>query len=163
MQDSFSTTLTNTYDAADNRTQVQDSFGTTTTRDYDVLNRITSLQLGGTGQTPLREDFTYTARDQLATQTRYSDLAGQNKIGSSMLGYDSVGRLTNLQHLDGSGNNIADYVNAFDLASRITSETLNGGTPTNYSYDITKATQRTTAGLQMQATYVYDALGQRIE
>ena len=234
VQDTFGTMLTNTYDAADNRTQVQDSFGALTTRIYDVLNRIASLQLGGTSQTPLREDFTYTARDQVATQTRYSDLAGQNKIGSSTFGYDSVGRSTNLQHVDGSGNNIANYVNAFDLASRITSETLNGGTPTNYSYDVTNeltndsvmpysydlngnrtmsgyttgpaneftsdgiwnyvfdpngnvvgktnittgetwvygydnrnrlisATQTTSAGLQMQATYVYDALGQRIE
>ena len=170
----------------------------------------------------------------MATQTRYSDLAGQNKIGSSTFTYDSVGRLTNLQHLDGSGNNIANYVNAFDLASRITSETLNGGTPTNYTYDVTNeltddnviaysydlngnrtmpgyttglaneltsdgiwnyfhdkngnlvgktnistgetwsygydnrnrlisAIQTTSAGVQMQATYVYDALGQRIE
>ena len=34
------------------------------------------MQFGGSGQTPLREDFTYTARDQVASQTRYSDLAG---------------------------------------------------------------------------------------
>ncbi len=234
VQDAFSTTLTNTYDAADNRTQVVDSFGATTTRFYDALNRMTSLQLGGTGQTPLREDFTYTARDQVDIQTRYSDLAGLNKIGSSTFTYDSVGRLTNLQHVDGSGNNIANYVIAFDLASRITSETLNAGTPTNYSYDVTNqltddstvsysydlngnrtmpgyttgpaneitsdgiwnyfhdkngnvigksnigtgatlaysydncyrltsATQTTSAGLQMQASYVYNALGQRIE
>jgi RHS repeat-associated protein len=234
VQDSFNTSLTNTYDDADNRTQVQDSFGATTTRIFDTLNRMTSLQLGGSGQTPMREDFTYTARDQVATQLRYSDLAGQNKIGSSTFGYDSVGHLTNLQHLDGSGNNIANYVNAFDLASRITSETLNGGTPTTYTYDntnqltndsvtsysydlngnrtmpgyttgpaneitsdgtwnyyhdqngnlvgktnpttgetwtyaydnrnrLTSATQTTSEGLQMQATYVYNALGQRIE
>jgi RHS repeat-associated protein len=195
---------------------------------------MTSLQLGGSGQTPMREDFTYTARDQVATQIRYADLAGQNKIGSSTFTYDSVGHLTNLQHVDGSGNNIANYVNAFDLASRITSETLNGGTPTTYTYDntnqltndsvnaysydlngnrtmsgyttgpaneitsdgtwnyfhdqngnlvgktnpttgetwtyaydnrnrLTSATQTTSEGLQMQATYVYNALGQRIE
>ncbi len=195
---------------------------------------MSSLQLGGTSQTPLREDFTYTLPDQVATQTRYSDLAGQNMIGSSTFAYDCVGRLTNSQHLDGGGNNIANYVNAFDLSSRITSETLNAGTSTNYNYDVTNqltddstvsysydlngnrtmpgyttgpandltsdgiwnyyhdkngnlvgksnintgetwtyaydnrnrltsATQTTSAGLQMQATYVYNALGQRIE
>ena len=230
----FGAVLTYGYDAANNRTLVQDSFGATTTRTYDVLNRVTTMQFGGSGQTPLREDFTYTARDQVASQTRYSDLAGTSKIGSSTFTYDSVGRLTNLQHLNGAGSNLANYTNTYDLASRITAETLNGGAPTSYSYDATdeltndslvtytydlngnrtmtgyatgpanemtsdgtwnyfydkngnvigkqnpstgevfsygydnrnrlvSAQDTTTSGVQMQATYVYDALGQRIE
>ena len=104
----------------------------------------------------IASDFTYSARDQVATQTRYSDLAGQNKIGSSAFTYDSVGRMTNLQHVDGSGNNIANYVNAFDLASRITSETLNGGTPTNYSYDVTNKLTNDSV-----VAYSYDLNGNR--
>ncbi len=222
------------YDAANNRTLVQDSFGATTTRTYDVLNRVTTMQFGGTGQTPLREDFTYTPRDQVAAQTRYSDLAGTSEIGSSTFTYDSVGRLTNLQHLNGAGSNLANYTNTYDVASRITAETLNGGLPTSYSYDaideltndsqvtytydlngnrtmtgyatgpvnelisdstwnyfydkngnqigkhnpstgevfsygydnrnrLVSAQDTTTSGVQLQATYVYDALGQRIE
>jgi RHS repeat-associated protein len=234
VQSPFATVLTYSYDAANNRTLVQDSFGGITTRVYDALNRVTTIMFGGTSQTPLREDFTYTPRDQVAGQIRFSDLAGANEIGSSTFTYDSMGRLANLQHLDGSGVNIANYTNTYDLASRITSETLNGGLPTSYSYDATNeltndsvvtysydlngnrtmpgyttglaneltsdgtwtytydkngnvigqtnpstgevfsygydnrnrlvsAQDTTTSGVQMQATYVYDAMGQRIE
>jgi RHS repeat-associated protein len=152
----FGAVLTNTYDLADNRTVVQDSFGGITTRTYDALNRMTTIQFGGVGQTPLREDMTYTPRDQVATQSRYSDLAGSNLIGSSALTYDAVARLTNLQHENGSGANIANYTNTYDLASRITAEVLNGGTPTSYSYDTTN--QLTNDSV---VTYSYDLNGNR--
>ena len=110
--DVFSTALTNSYDAADNRIAVQDSFGATTTRTFDVLNRVTTMQFGGPGQTPLREDFAYSARDQVTAQRRFSDLAGTTPVGYSALGYDSVGRLTTTQHFNGSGANIANYTNS---------------------------------------------------
>ncbi len=152
----FGSALTYGYDATDNRTLVQDSFGATTTRTYDVLNRVTTMQFGGTSQTPLREDFTYTPRDQVATQTRYSDLAGTSEIGSSTFSYDSVGRLSNLQHLNGAGSNLANYTNTYDLASRITAETLNGGAPTSYSYDATDELTN-----DSDVTYTYDLNGNR--
>src|SRR5262249_52812862 len=80
VQGPFSTTLTYTYDAASNRTKVQDSFGGVTTLVYDVDNERTSLQYAGQGAT-LREDRTYTARGELDTTKRYSDLAGSTKVG----------------------------------------------------------------------------------
>jgi RHS repeat-associated protein len=156
MQVPFGAVLTNSYDPADNRTLVQDSFGGVTTRTYDALNRLTTIQFGGSGQTPLREDMTYTARDQVASQARYSDLAGSNLIGSSALTYDAVARLTNLQHEDGTGANLANYTNSYDVASRITAEVLDGGTPTSYAYDATN--QLTNDGV---ATYTYDLNGNR--
>ena len=157
MQTPFAAVLTYGYDAADNRTLVQDSFGgDDDPRPIDVLNRMTTMQFGGSGQTPLREDFTYTARDQVASQTRYSDLAGTSEIGYSTFSYDSVGRLTNLQHLNGAGSNLANYTNTYDLASRITAETLNGGAPTSYSYDATNELTN-----DSDVTYTYDLNGNR--
>jgi len=156
VQAPFGAVLTYSYDPADNRTQVQDSFGGTTTRTYDALNRVTTIQFGGSGQTPLREDFTYTARDQVATQTRYSDLAGSSKIGSSTFTYDAVARLTNLQHANGTGSSLANYTNTYDLASRITSETLNGAVPTTYTYDAKDELRN-----DGQVTYTYDLNGNR--
>jgi hypothetical protein len=85
IQEPFGLILTSTYDALDNRTQVQDSFGGTLTSVYDSLNRLSTREFGGTGQTPLRMDLTYTAQDYIATETRYSDLAGTNKIGSTTM------------------------------------------------------------------------------
>jgi YD repeat-containing protein len=194
---------------------------------------MTTIQYSGQG-TALRQDFGYTVRDQVSGQTRYSNLAGTTTVGYSTFTYDGVGRLTNLQHMNGSFVNIANYTNTYDLASKIRSEVLNGGAATTYQYDttdqltndsvvtysydlngnrtmtgyttglaneltsdgtwnygydsngnlvqktnistgevyafgydnrnrMTSATDTATSGLQMQATYVYDAIGQRIE
>src|SRR5262249_10555636 len=73
-QEPFGLALTFSFDALNHRTQVQDSFGTVLTSVYnaDPLHRLTSRQLGGTGQTPLRIDEVYTARDQLNWLYRYS-------------------------------------------------------------------------------------------
>ena len=92
--------LTATYDAVDNRTKLQDSLNGVTTFVYDALNRLTSEQFGGSGQTALRMDLTYTAQDEIATQTRYK--AGTQTVGTSSFTYDALGQLTNLQHKDGS-------------------------------------------------------------
>jgi hypothetical protein len=47
-------------------------------------------------------NLTYTATDRIASETRYTDLTGINKIGSMTMTYDAVGRLTNLQHYNSS-------------------------------------------------------------
>jgi RHS repeat-associated protein len=147
--------VTNSYDPADNRTLMQDSLGGTTTYVLDALNRLATMQFSGNSAT-LREDFSYTARDQVANQTRYSNLAGTSTIGYSGFTQDSVGRLTNLVHQNGTGTTLAYFTNTYDLASRITSEILNGGTPTSYAYD-------TTDELTSDAvnSYSYDLNGNR--
>ena len=83
-------------------------------------------------------------------------MTGTTTVGYSTFGYDPVGRLTNLQHLNGSGSNIANFTNTYDLASRITSEVLNGSAPTTYSYDITNQLTDDTL-----VTYAYDFNGNR--
>jgi RHS repeat-associated protein len=137
-QEPFGLALTFTYDATDNRTQVQDSLGGVTTSVYDAANRLTSRQFGGTGQTPLRIDLTYTARNELATQTRFSDLAGTATVGSSANTYDGTGRLINLQHRDGSGTTLTNYAYTYDLADRVVTEQISGtvqNTTSTYTYD----------------------------
>src|SRR5205814_1134719 len=116
VQEPFSQTLTFSYDAAGNRTLVQDSQGGTTTTVYDDANRLTSRQSGGSGLTPVREDFTYTATHQLATTTRYSDLAGTTKVGSATYSYDNDNRLTNLQQFNGGGSLLSNLTYTYDAA-----------------------------------------------
>jgi YD repeat-containing protein len=79
----FGLVLTFTYDAASNRTQVKDSKSGVTTFVYDAANRLTTEQYGGASQTTLTLDLTYTARNQVATELRYSDLARVTKIGET--------------------------------------------------------------------------------
>ncbi len=154
-QEPFGMALTMGYDANNNRTLVQDSLGGTTTYVYDPLNRLTSLQFGGTGQTTVRIDQTYTARDQVATQTRYTDLAGTNVVGTSSYLYDPQGRLTSLQQTYANGSVLASYAYSYDNADRLTSKTDNG-TTTSYSYN--KNSELTQAG---STSYSYDATGNR--
>jgi RHS repeat-associated protein len=151
----FGLTLTFSYDAAGNSTQVQDSKGGVTTSVYDGDNQLTSRQLGGSGITALRFDLAYTARNQVGTLTRYSDLAGTTKVGESDYTYDNAARLTNLQIKDGSGGIIGNYTYTYDVASRVSSESIDG-TTTSFSYDAIN--ELTSAG---STNYGYDAAGDR--
>jgi RHS repeat-associated protein len=153
VQEPFSLILTATYDAVDNRTKLQDNFGGVTTSVYDALDRLTSRQF--TGQAPARIDLTYTAQDEINTVTRYSDVGGSTKVGSSTYVYDALGEITNLQHRDSSGNLLANYTYTYDLGSRLTAETLNGNTK-SYSYDLTNQLTNDSS-----VTYTYDLNGNR--
>ena len=96
----------------------------------------------------LREDLTYTARDQIATETRYTDLAGTQLAGTSSYVYDADERLTSLVQTYANGSVLASYVYNYDQASRLTSEVDNGGATIVYGYD--NANQLLSAG---PATY----------
>src|SRR5439155_7890173 len=66
-----------------------------------------------------------------------------------------AGRLTNLQVKDGSGSILGNYTYTYDLASRATSEIIDG-TTTNFGYD--GVDQLTSAGA---TNYGYDLAGNR--
>jgi RHS repeat-associated protein len=148
--------LTFSYDAVGNRTLVLDSQGGVTTSVYDAANNLTSRQFGGTGQTPLRVDFTYNGVNEAATATRYSNLAGTVTVGSTSFTYDSDERLSNLKHWNAAGTStLANYTYTYDTASNLQTETLNG-TTTTYSYDA--ANQLTSDGTN---SFSDDATGNR--
>src|SRR5262249_26074013 len=118
-------------------------------------NRLTSRQFGGPGQTPLRFDYAYDADSRVTTETRFSDLAGTTTVGYSQSTYDGAGRLTNLQHKDGSNGTLANYTYTYDVADRLTGKQENG-TLYTYSYD---STDQLTG--DNGAAYSYDANGNR--
>jgi RHS repeat-associated protein len=143
------------YDAAGNRTVLLDNQGGTTSYVYDALNRVTAEEFTASGQPTLCVSLTYSARDQVATETRYDDLAMTMSAGMSSYVYDAAGRLTSLTQTSGSGAVLASYAYSYNQASRLTAETDNGVT-TSYSYDGTSQL------LQAGATgYGYDATGNR--
>jgi RHS repeat-associated protein len=158
VQEPFGLTLTYAYDAVGSRTALQDSKGGVTTYAYDAVRRLTQVQLTQNAAAPLRMDLTYTSRDQVDTEIRYSDLTGSTKVGSTTYAYDAVSRVRNLQHRDGSGNVLANYTYTYDLAGRLTSQTENAGSPTTYTYDATN--QLTGDGT---STHTYDLNGNRTD
>ncbi len=136
-QEPFGVSLVSmSYDAADNRTYVQDSLGGVTNSFYDSFHRLKSRQFSGAGQTPLRLDVTYTIRNEVATQTRFKDLNGNTKVGSSIYTYDVLGQLKEIQQKDGQGNVIEDYNDQYDSAGRLTHEARNG-VDVGFDYDPT--------------------------
>lgn len=148
-------TLTYGHDAADNRTSVQDSAGGATTSVYDLANRLTERAYSD-GQAELQVDLSYTVRDKLAGVVRWGDVSGTlNEVGRSGFTYDPAGRLTDLLHLDGGGQTLADYAYGYDAADRLTSEDRDG-VVTPYTYDTTN--QLTGDG---QTAYSYDDNGNR--
>ncbi len=156
VQGLWGTLLTFTYDANGNRTVVQDNFGGVTTNVYDADGNLTQQLFGGTGQTPMRVDQSYNADDELSATTRYSDLSGSTTVAASTYVYDAVGDLTGQTDKNGGGTAINVYTYVYDADSRITSEQLNGGTPTTYGYDATS--QLTNDG---GTSETYDAEGNR--
>ena len=120
--DPFDLTLTYTYDADGNRIETQDSLGGVTTYVYDADNELTSEQFGGTGQVPLRIDMTYDAVGDIATETRYSDLAGTQIVVKSFYSYNGDGEITNLLDVNGGGTTVANFTYTYDLADRVLTE-----------------------------------------
>ena len=155
VQEPFSLTLTYGYDASGNQTSVQDSKGGLTTSVYDAVNRLTTREFSTGGVNPLRFDQTFTARDQLASVTRYSDLAGTLKVGYASYAYDPAGRTSSIQQQDGSGNVLASYNYSYDLASRVSNEVMDG-VSTTIAYNA--ASEVTADGT---TTYSYDGTGNR--
>src|SRR6266511_3588178 len=155
VSDLYGQTLTYTYDEAWNLTKVQDSKGGVTTSTYDNADRLIKREFGGSGQTPLRFDLTYTVRDQVETESRYSDLAGTTKIGETDYAYDDGGRVKNIKHIDAVGLTQINLTYTYDGAERLWTETRDGSTRT-FTYGV--ADQLTNDGT---TAYSYDAAGNR--
>jgi RHS repeat-associated protein len=148
-------TLTFAYDAAGNRTSAADSKGGVQTSTYDLANRVTSRTLHASTSGDARIDYTYTARNETQTVSRFSDLAGTTKVGDSAYTFDAGGRLVGLQHHSGSGATLANYAYQYDLDNCLTQKTENG-TTTTYGYD--KLGEITS---ENGKSYSYDASGNR--
>ncbi len=131
-----SVTITYQYDGASNVTSVVDSLGGSTNYVYDTLNRVTTETQSGSGVTPKRVDFTYNEVSQFSTIQRFNDLTGVSLVVVSTYQYDSLNRLTSIQHLGSSNQTINFETLTYDAASRITSITDVDGSRT-YGYDST--------------------------
>jgi RHS repeat-associated protein len=129
----FSVTMTFAYDSVGNRTVVQDSFSGTTTSVYNADNLLSTRKFSD-GTSNLRIDLGYTGTNQLKTLTRYSDLAGTNKVATTTYLYDNADRVTSIASQDANSNSLNSFTYSYDAGSRLTSETDNGVT-TTYSYD----------------------------
>jgi RHS repeat-associated protein len=155
VQEPFGQILTYSFDSVGNRTTTQDSQGGTLTAVYNADNLVTSKQFDDTSSDQLRIDLTYTSRNQIGTETRYSDDAGTSLVGTTSYTFDSTDRISNIQHKNATPSVIANYTYTYDLASRLSTETDNG---TNITYSYDAESELTDAG---GTVYGYDLAGNR--
>ena len=153
--DPFGLTLTYGYDTDGNVTSETDSLGGVVSSVYDSAGQLTSRLFSGPNGQQARLDLTYTPDGQVATLTRYSDLAGTNKVGFTQFSYDANGNEVQIQQQDGAGNVLDNRLYSYDSADRLISQTING-VQTSFGYD--KDSQLVSAGT---STYSYDANGNR--
>jgi YD repeat-containing protein len=116
-----------------------------------------------------RIDLGYDAASQWQTITRYADLVGTKLVATSQYTYDAAGRLTGLNHMQGS-TTLAGYAWQYDIAGRVTQfASLLDGT-VDYTYDdtnqLTGADYDYSAGgglptAPLDENYTYDANGNR--
>ena len=104
-------------------------------------------------------DITYDALGQILTETRYSDLAGTDKVGESFYTYDADGEITNLRDQDGTGNVIANFTYTYDQDGRMVTED-NLGVTTTYGYDADNQLTSESSPLE-KIGFTYDAAGNR--
>ena len=154
VQEPFGLSLTFAYDADGNRVGVADSKGGVQTSVYDAAGRLTGRLQTGNGAT-LRFDESYTVRNELAAEVRYSDLAGTTQVGETDRTYDADGNAATVAQKNGTGATFDVTTYAYDLADRLTVQTDNGAART-FAYD---ATNQLTG--DSSATYTYDANGNR--
>jgi hypothetical protein len=60
---------------------------------FDSANNLVTQLFGGTSQTPMRVDLTYNPDNQIASLTRYSNLAGTTNVAFTSFAYDATCRL----------------------------------------------------------------------
>jgi len=75
-------TLTYAYDEDGNITSIADSQGGLTSFSYTADGQV-SFKTYQDGTTQLRVDYTYDEDGNVLSETRYSDIAGTNEVGST--------------------------------------------------------------------------------
>ncbi len=155
------------YDRNSNVRSVSDSIDGvltgTTNYQYDKLNRLLRIDQSGLNVAEKRVDFTYNPLGQTESLTRFSDLAGNQKLATSTYAFDGANRISAIRHKDAADAVFAFYDYGYDAASRITSiNDIDGFT--NYQYDqrdqLTGA-DRSAGDPRGDEAYDYDASGNR--
>jgi RHS repeat-associated protein len=144
--DVYGQTISYSYDASGNRTQLSIGGNSIATYQYDSLNRLTQLSDAGS----LAFTFAYDATDKLVTRTAPNGVVTSHQ-------YDGLDRLTRLTHAK-AGTTIDDFQYQFSNVNNITQITDLSGAH-SYSYDSLDRLTAATHPSQTNESYGYDDVG----
>jgi RHS repeat-associated protein len=132
---------------------------------YDNLSRMTQVIQqdvgGGNTVADKRVDFAYNALGQYTSLTRYQSTGTGTLVATSTYAYDTLNRLTDLDHKQNS-TNLALYDYTYDFMDRITSMThsLDGASAFTYDKE-SELTAADHASPRTDESYSFDATGNR--
>jgi RHS repeat-associated protein len=94
-------------------------------------------QFGGGSPSSLRFDLGSSARGEMTTLTCFADPSAVTVEGKSTYTYDPVsGLVRSITHGTGAaGTPVASYVYTYDAGNRLSTQQINGGAVTTFSYD----------------------------
>ncbi|MGE3407544.1 MAG: Calx-beta domain-containing protein [Pirellulales bacterium] len=139
------------------------------TYSYDNLNRLVQItqegQSGGNTVAEKRIDLGYNAGGQYTSISRYKDLDGGNGnlVIATTYGYDTLGRLTDLDHKDNTTALVAGYDWTFDAKGRVTQFVSSVDGTSDYTYDNTDQLIAADHDYQNDEEYEYDENGNRTD
>ena len=155
------------FSTASDRTQLQAKIHTTndfkTDFTFDTLGRMTDIvQQGNSGNAVASTHVTlaYNKLDQFMAFNRYESTGTSNQVASTDFAYDTLNRLRDLDHKQGS-TNLATYYYTYDFASRMTGVNSLQDGQTNYTNDATDQLTGADHTGQTDETYAFDANGNR--
>lgn len=150
------------WDAAGNLTRIGDHSGVQVVSSFDARNMLESMQWSGGGIDAARVDFTRNGRGQVTGVERFSDLAGADLVSSTVSTFDVLGRIESIQHLSETSSLVASYAFAFDAASQMTRQVINGDV-SDYAFDATGQLTDVDNTARPDEAFVYDANGNRLD
>jgi RHS repeat-associated protein len=139
----------------------------TDTFTWDNLNRQTKLARDAVNWGhDLRAEFSYRADGQFDQIKRFNATTGGTAFVTTHYGYDSIGRLTSLDHKNSSGTSITGYGYQYDAFGRMTSLDFTNSSynaeDATFAYDRThQVTSGDRWGTSNDEAYAYDGTGNR--
>ena len=155
------------FSTGSDRTQLRAKISTTndfkTDFTFDTLGRMTDIvQQGNSGNAVASKHVTlaYNKLDQFTAFNRFESTGTSSQVASTDFAYDTLNRLTDLDHKQGS-TNLATYDYTYDYASRMTGVNSSQDGQTDYTHDATDQLTGADHTGQADESYSFNANGSR--
>jgi RHS repeat-associated protein len=160
-------TFDQVFSTGSDRTQLKAKISSTndfkTDFTFDTMGRMTDIvQQSNSGNTVASKHVTlaYNKVNQFSAFNRYESTGTSNQVATTDFTYDSLNRLTDLDHKQG-GTNLATYDYTYDYASRMTGVNSSQDGQTDYTHDATDQLTGADHTGQTDESYSFDANGNR--
>lgn len=154
-------TLTYSYNAMGNITEIRDNLGVSVISTYDFRNNLVTRSMSGTGVgdgAAVKMD--YDTNGERRNILRFDDAARSRTAGSTDFTYFKNGLVKSIDHTSATGSLISAYGYVYDALNRLQQETHHGDTYL-YGYDKTSQLISVIKNGTLTESFDFDANGNR--